>query len=165
MHHIVADAWSRRILAEEIVALYRQAMTAVPQPLSQLGCQYADFARWQTESFTHEQLEAGISFWRKELANAPATLRVQEDARRLQRADHTEAHESIVLSRELVESLRTLSQRQSVSLFMTLAAGFQTLLHRLTGEEDIVIGFPRRAGIEPSWSRSSAASSTPDPSD
>ncbi len=153
MHHIVADAWSRRILGRELVALYRQATTAVPEPLAELACQYADFARWQTESFTQEAMEAGTAFWLKELAKAPATLRLPGDAAPPVPATRTKAHESVVLSRDLVESLTRLSHRQSVSLFMTLAAGFQTLLHRLTDAEDIVIGFPtagrNRGELEP----------------
>ena len=52
------------------------------------------------------------------------------------------ASQSIALSRELTEALKTLSRQQGVTLFMTLLGAFQTLLYRYTGQDDIVVGSP-----------------------
>ena len=56
------------------------------------------------------------------------------------------------LSKELTESLKALSRKEGATFFMTLLAGFQILLHRLTGQDDIVVGAPiagrNRAEIE-----------------
>ena len=45
-----------------------------------------------------------------------------------------------MLSQPLSDALKTMSQRESVTLFMILLAAFKTLLYRLTGEDDIAIG-------------------------
>ena len=47
---------------------------------------------------------------------------------------------SVRLSTELSAKLKELSQREGVTLFMTLLAAFQTLLHRYSGQEEIVVG-------------------------
>jgi non-ribosomal peptide synthetase component F len=48
----------------------------------------------------------------------------------------------LVLAKSLSAGLRALSRERGVTLFMTFLAAFQTLLHRLTGENDIVVGTP-----------------------
>ena len=52
------------------------------------------------------------------------------------------AAQSLALSTELSEALTALSQQEKVTLFMTLLAAFETLLHRYTGQEDILVGTP-----------------------
>ncbi len=44
------------------------------------------------------------------------------------------------LPAELYEALRTFSRREGFTLYMTMLAGFFTLLHRYTGQEDILLG-------------------------
>jgi non-ribosomal peptide synthetase component F len=46
------------------------------------------------------------------------------------------------LSSDLTEELKALSRREGVTLFMTLFSAFQILLHRYSGQDDIVIGTP-----------------------
>ena len=52
------------------------------------------------------------------------------------------ARQSITLSKDLSEKLKGLSRKEGVTLFMTLLAAFQILLHRYTGQDDIVVGSP-----------------------
>src|SRR5262249_51951127 len=52
------------------------------------------------------------------------------------------ARRSTTLGPWLMKELENLSREQDVTLFMTLLAIFQTLLHRYTGQTDIIIGSP-----------------------
>jgi amino acid adenylation domain-containing protein len=85
-------------------------------------------------------LEATISYWRQRLAGIPAVLELPTDRPRPPVQRFRVAHESWALSKSLSESLKNLSERESVTLFVTLLAAFQTLLSRYTSQSDIVVG-------------------------
>src|SRR2546426_249835 len=70
------------------------------------------------------------------------TLRLPTDRPRPAVQSYRGARETAVLGRELLEALRELSRREQVTLFMTLLAAFQTLLHRYAGVDDVVVGSP-----------------------
>ncbi len=152
MHHIVSDGWSRGVFYRELSLLYQAYSQGTPSPLSELAIQYADFAVWQRQWLRGEVLENQLSYWKKQLAGAPAILNLPTDRPRPTMQSHRGENQSIELSQELTDGLNALSARQGVTLFMTLLAAFQTLLHRYTGQNDIVLGSPianrNRAEIE-----------------
>ncbi|ALF53778.1 PscJ [Nostoc piscinale CENA21] len=152
MHHIVSDAWSIGILVQELAALYPAFCDGQPSPLPALPIQYVDFAAWQRQWLQGQVLETQISYWRKQLANAPTVLELPTDYPRPAIQTFQGATYSFELSTELSTALQKLSQKQGSTLFMTLLAGFQILLWRYTGQKDIVVGSPianrNRAEIE-----------------
>ncbi len=133
LHTIVADEWSLSILARELDALYQAYSAGEPSPLSDLPIQYADYAHWQKSWFQGDVLERHISYWRKRLAGIPAVLELPTDRPRPPVQGFRGARESLVLSKNLSESLKELSEREGAALFVTLLAAFQTLLSRYTG--------------------------------
>ncbi|MBN3958479.1 non-ribosomal peptide synthetase [Nostoc sp. NMS8] len=142
MHHIVSDGWSISVLVQELATLYQSFCNGQPSPLSELAIQYVDFAAWQRQWLQGEVLETQISYWLKHLENAPKILELPTDYPRPAIQTFRGATYSFKLSPELSASLNKLSQQQGSTLFMTLLAGFQTLLWRYTGSEDIVVGSP-----------------------
>ena len=141
MHHIVSDGWSMGVLDRELSVLYEAFCAGKPSPLSELPIQYGDFAIWQREWLQGDVLDTQLSFWRKQLENVQ-TLQLRTDRPRPAVQSYRGVSQSIVLSGELTDGLKTLSRQQDVTLFMTLLAAFQTLLHRYTGQNDIVVGSP-----------------------
>ena len=57
LHHIIADGWSRGVLIEEFVALYRARLAGEQAALPELSIQYADFAAWQRDSLQGDELK------------------------------------------------------------------------------------------------------------
>ncbi|MFN6517350.1 MAG: non-ribosomal peptide synthetase, partial [Nostoc sp. CreGUA01] len=104
--------------------------------------QYVDFATWQRQWLQGKVLETQLSYWLKQLENAPKVLELPTDYPRPATQTFRGATYSFELSKELSASLNKLSQQQGSTLFMTLLAAFQTLLWRYTGLEDIVVGSP-----------------------
>ncbi|HEU4596976.1 MAG TPA: amino acid adenylation domain-containing protein, partial [Pyrinomonadaceae bacterium] len=153
MHHIVSDAWSLRVLVEELAALYAAHRAGRPAALEELPVQYADFAHWQRRRLESGLLQDQLSFWQRQLADAPPVLALPTDRPRPPVRSSRGAHETFELPGELLRRLRELSRREDVTLFMTLLAAFETLLARYTGETDIVVGTPianrNRAETEP----------------
>jgi hypothetical protein len=142
MHHIISDGWSTGVLIREVTALYEAFSRGEPSPLEELMIQYADYAVWQREWLRGEVLEQQLSYWREQLRDAPTVLELPTDRARPAVQSFRGAHHSFDFSKALTEQLKTLTQREGVTLFMTLLAAFQVLLYRYTHQSDIVLGSP-----------------------
>jgi non-ribosomal peptide synthetase component F len=105
-----------------------------------LPVQYADYALWQHESLTGELLDKQLAYWRQQLASAPQNLALPVDRKRSAAQQHRAGNYSVAFTHELSEQLKSLSRRESATLFMTLLTGFKILLHYYAKQNDIVVG-------------------------
>jgi amino acid adenylation domain-containing protein len=139
MHHIVSDGWSIGIFFSELSTLWSGFARGRPPDLPGLPIQYGDFAVWERERSASGGLEGQIAFWKKKLADAPA-FEVPADHPRP--AEQTFAGSSVPFAIEpsLRSSVLELGRRHGTTPFMTLFAAFLALLHRVTGEDDLVVG-------------------------
>ncbi|ARV58868.1 hypothetical protein BZZ01_09670 [Nostocales cyanobacterium HT-58-2] len=142
MHHIVSDAWSTGVFINELTTLYTSCCQKKVSPLPELPIQYADFAVWQRQWLQGEVLQTQLNYWKEKLAGAPPVLELPIDRPRPAVQKYQGATQSLVLPLELSEALKALSQRENVTLFMTLLAAFNVLLYRYTGQDDILVGSP-----------------------
>jgi amino acid adenylation domain-containing protein len=143
MHHIISDAWSIRVLHQELSTLYVAYQHGQPSPLAELPLQYGDYAVWQAEWFSGEVLERQLAYWRAQLTGLPALIELPTDRPRPPVQSHRGALHSFSLEPRLCVHLSALSRREDgATLFTTLLAGFKVLLYRYTGQEDIVVGTP-----------------------
>ncbi|MEH2050562.1 amino acid adenylation domain-containing protein [Nostoc sp.] len=142
MHHVVFDGWSIGLFVQELQALYNAYSQGQPSPLLPLPIQYADYAIWQRQWLVGEVLQNHLSYWEKQLANAPTFLPLPTDRPRPAVQTFNGSYHVFALSGELTQRLLQLSQQQGVTLFMTLLAAYNTLLYRYTGQEDILVGTP-----------------------
>jgi len=142
IHHIVSDGWSLRVLIRELADLYQAFCAEKPSPLPELPIQYADFAVWQHQWLQGEVLEKQLSYWKQQLAGAPPILELPTDRPRFLVQSFRGATITFKLSPDLTSRLKSLSQKQGITPFMTLLAAFQTLLYRYSGQDDICVGSP-----------------------
>jgi amino acid adenylation domain-containing protein len=142
MHHIVSDGWSTRLLMRECATLYEAFSQGKPSPLPELPIQYSDYARWQREWFKGTAFGTQLSYWKTLLQGSVSPLELPVDRPRRSDDTSTLARVTDVLPNEVMQSLKSLSQRHNATLFMILMAAFQILLHRISGGDDIVIGTP-----------------------
>jgi len=140
MHHIVSDAWSAGIFFQEFGELYNGALANLPSPLPDLPIQYADYAAWQRSWFQGDVLDQQLTYWKEHLSGAPQLLQLPTDRPRGKAQSFQGFMETISFSGETASALRKLGQQEGVTLFMSLLAGFQTLLFRYSGQDQIVIG-------------------------
>jgi amino acid adenylation domain-containing protein len=152
MHHIISDGWSVRVLLREITAIYSALNRNEPSPLPPLAIQYADFATWQRHYFDDKRLAPQLDYWRHQLAGAEV-LELPTDRPRPPQMRYRGNYYQFSLPKPLLDGLNRLSQQQGATLFMTLLAAFQSLLHRYSGQNDICVGSPianrTRSDIEP----------------
>ncbi|AFY82810.1 non-ribosomal peptide synthetase [Oscillatoria acuminata] len=142
LHHIVSDGWSTAVLIRELAALYPAFSEGKPSPLPALPIQYADFALWQKNWLQGAVLETQLGYWKQQLGGSLPVLELPTDKPRPPVQTFRGNSESLTLPYPLSESLKQLSGRQGVTLYMTLLAAFKTLLYRYSGQEDILVGSP-----------------------
>jgi amino acid adenylation domain-containing protein len=153
MHHIVSDAESMAVLMREVSALYDAIKEGKGSPLPELKIQYADYAYWQRNYLRGEVLETHLQYWKRRLEGKLPALELPYDRPRPQVPSYRGAAISMSFPTNLSESLKVVSRREGVTLFMVLLAAFKTLLYKTTAQEDIIIGAPwlnrDRIEIEP----------------
>ncbi|MFW6357632.1 MAG: amino acid adenylation domain-containing protein [Chroococcales cyanobacterium] len=142
LHHIISDAWSMGVLVQELIAFYQGYSQNQSVPLPPLPIQYVDFASWQRQWFQGKGLEEQLSYWKAQLKDAPAILELPTDRPRPAIQRLRGKKRSLLIPQALTSSLKALSRQENVTLFMTLLAGFQTLLYRYSGQNDILVGSP-----------------------
>jgi amino acid adenylation domain-containing protein len=142
LHHIVTDGWSMQVLVRELTALYEAFAGGRPSPLAEPPIQYADFSAWQAGQLQGERLEQLLAYWRGHLGGAATTLELPTDRPRPAVQSHRGGTHSFFVEGEVADALARLSQGEGATLFMTVLAAFQTLLHRYTGQRDLLVGSP-----------------------
>ncbi len=141
-HHIVADGWSIGIFVRELAALYRTASEGRPSPLPEPPVQYGDFASWQREWLAGGELERQLGYWRERLAGAPEVLELPTDRPRPSVATPQGRRRATAVDRHVTDGLRRLAREEGTTLFAVLLAAFDVLLHRYSGQDDLVVGSP-----------------------
>ena len=142
MHHIVSDGWSVGVLTGEVAALYRAFLEGRPSPLLPLPVQYADYAVWQRQWLRGEVLEAQTAYWRERLQGVRTVLDLPTDRPRPPVQSFRGGHRPVRLPAPVPQMLRAVTRESGATLFMALLAGLQAILHRYTGQEDILVGSP-----------------------
>ena len=141
-HHIISDGWSHAVFAQELSTLYQAFLENQPSPLPELTHQYADYALSQRQWLQGDVLNNLSDYWRNKLEATPAQLELPTDFSRPRVQTHNGGQLSMPLSPTLSQSLRVLCQDEGTTLFMGMLATFKLLLHRLSQQNDIVVGAP-----------------------
>ncbi len=154
IHHIATDLWSFSILMDELRVLYPrfQEKTEV-SPLQKKTSEvletsevspltYPDYVRWQTEMLAGPEGERLRTYWQKQLGGYLPVLNLPGDHLRPPVQTYNGASHPFRLNEDLTRRIEDLAQTSGATLYMTLLAAFQALLHRYTGQEDILVGSP-----------------------
>ncbi|MEW1925364.1 amino acid adenylation domain-containing protein [Streptomyces sp. NPDC088360] len=139
-HHVAVDGWSLAVLGRELTALYEAFALGLPSPLPPLPVQYGGYARWQSVREGGEEIRRQLAYWETHLSGAPDRLDLPTDRPRPPVQSHRGATHHFVVGAGLTESLRELGVRHGATLHMTLLAALSTVLHRYSGQDDMLIG-------------------------
>ena len=151
-HHIAIDHGSFELLREEIERLYPagcgEAPTALPAPAAQAG----DFARWQEQLLAGPEGERQWRYWQEQLSGELPVLALPGDRPRRLGRSYRGATVALDLGAAATARLKERAQREETTLFTVLLAAFELLLHRVSGERELLVGTPV-AGRTAAWSR------------
>lgn len=140
-HHFAFDGWSESVLIRELVAHYDAFAADQKMCLGELAVQYADYAAWERQPAQTTRLAQGRSFWKSELIQPPI-LQLPTDFTRPQHPDERAGHVNIHVRPQIASALRNLAGEEHATIFSTLLTAFSVLLHRYSGQDDIIVGCP-----------------------
>lgn len=139
VHHAVFDGWSAGILVRDLAALYLAQVTGAPSCLDELPVQFADYALWERARLGGEVPGELAGYWRKAMEGFQ-TVQFPADRARPVVEDWAGGLATQMCARPLLDGMRSLARERGTTLFVVLMAGLQALLHRYTGQRDIVVG-------------------------
>jgi amino acid adenylation domain-containing protein len=140
MHHIVSDAWSMGVLVREVTTLYEAFLKGQPSPLSALPIQYGDFAHWQRQWLEGEVGEAHVAYWKHRLSRLTAMEEFPTDRLRPAVQSYQGAYHTQLFARATTDALKRLSNREGVTLFMTLLAAFNVVMGHYSRRDEMAVG-------------------------
>ena len=151
IHHIVVDYWSLASLVKDLWALYDAERCGAPAPV--VGASYGDFVHWQQQLLQGPDGARQRDFWHQQLAGELPILDLPTDyprpAVRSERGDVIRTH----LDEELGQKLRRFAAAEKTTLFAAFVSGLLALLHRYTGQDEILLGTPYHGRSKPSFER------------
>ncbi|HEX9840752.1 MAG TPA: amino acid adenylation domain-containing protein [Anaerolineales bacterium] len=140
MDHIITDFWSMTILARELLKLYEANTTGKLNALPSLSARYSDYVRWQTEMLAGPHGEKLWDYWHEQLDGELPALNLPTDLPRPPLQTYRGSSQHVLMENGLSEQLKVLAKEQGATLFMTLLAAFQVLLHRYSGQTQFLVG-------------------------
>jgi amino acid adenylation domain-containing protein len=140
MHHLVTDFWSQAIVLRELATLYAAEKSGAPAELPPVRETFQGHARRQAEMLSRPDGERMARYWMDRLAGVLPVLSLPTSRRRPPVQSFDGACETLTLGADLTASIRQLARRQGATPFAVLLSAFQALLHRYTGQDDIVVG-------------------------
>jgi len=146
MYHIISDGYSLEIMKKDYQALYNE------EGIPPLRLQYKDFSVWQEREKKKGSLKRQEEFWIKEFEGEVPVLDLPYDYPRPLVQSFAGNIVNFEISAEETRRLNAVAQQEGGTLFMVLAAVFNILLSKLSGQEEIVVGTPiagrRHADLE-----------------
>ncbi len=140
-HQIIADGISIALLVREISELYSAARRGVaaelPEPLS-----LSEYVGWHHDLLRGPRTASATTFWAEEFVGEIPEIDLPTDRPRRPLEAYAACRRSIHVAPALYAQLQQVSARHQATLFMSLLTAFKTLLYRLTGQEDLIVGAP-----------------------
>jgi amino acid adenylation domain-containing protein/thioester reductase-like protein len=140
MDHMISDFWSISVLVREALFFYQNETSGRSVSLEPLPLQYTDYVRWQREHLAGPEGERLLAYWKNQLGAGLPALDLPTDHPRLPLQTFRGDARSISLSARLTAGLKALAGSQNATLFMTLLSAFQVLLHRYSGQDELIVG-------------------------
>ena len=144
-HGLVWDGWSFDIFRRDLAALYGEFTGGPSAALPELPVTYGDFAAWHREWMKSPEMVGQTAFWRERLKGEAPPLELPTDHPREEARAFEAATEKARLTLSEAQALTALAHDVGGTLFTVLLAAFKVLLHRWTGQTELLVGTPVRA--------------------
>ncbi|RAL25793.1 amino acid adenylation domain-containing protein [Thermoflavimicrobium daqui] len=136
LHHIIADGVSVDLLLDELSKIYQG------ENLPKLHIQYKDFSVWQQEWMKSDEWKRQETYWLNIYAGEIPVLDLPTDYVRPEMQSFKGSYWDFVLDSDLTHSLKRLASKTETTIYMLLLTAYNALLHRYTGQSDIIVGSP-----------------------
>ncbi|MBU1358861.1 MAG: amino acid adenylation domain-containing protein, partial [Gammaproteobacteria bacterium] len=146
-HHAICDGWSWGVISEDLGQLYAEQIGAGPS--LEPAAQYSDYAAWEAAEADSADMRVHIDYWLSRFSGSLPVLELPLDRPRPAVRTFNSYRIDHLLDKDLIDATRKVGSATGTSLFATLFSAFAATLHRLTAQDDLVIGIAA-AGQMPS---------------
>ncbi|WP_166924917.1 non-ribosomal peptide synthetase [Flavobacterium poyangense] len=142
MHHIIGDGWSTELIVTEVVRIYNAIVENQPVDLPELKIQYKDYSVWHNDKMKKEGYLKAKEYWLNQFSGTLPAIELPVFKKRPLVQTFNGDHKSHQFSEEFGKDIKAFAKENEATLFMVLMAGVKTLLHKYSGQEDIIVGTP-----------------------
>jgi len=142
VHHIVSDAISTFTFIEELLSVYEGLRRGERVELPEPSARYLDFLNWQNRFLASPDAGRMLEYWRGHLPETTPVLALPTDKPRPVVQTDNGASEFLALDADLTARVHDLAKAHDVTVFVVLLAAYYLLLHRYSGQDDIIVGSP-----------------------
>jgi amino acid adenylation domain-containing protein len=141
-HHTITDGWSWGVFFKDLEAFYEAAKAGAPAKVRPLPVQYGDYSVWEEACRKTPAFREQVEYWKKVLHPPVPTLDLPFARQRPVWQTFKGSVVKFELPKKLVGAIDKLARQESVTRFMVGLAAFQTVLHRYTGADNVILGSP-----------------------
>ena len=142
MHHTITDGWSWGVFFKDLEAYYEAARAGTQPKVRPLPVQYGDYSVWESAQRKSPAFRDQVDYWKQTLAPPVPTLDLPFAKQRPVWQTFKGSVVKFDLPKKVVGSVDKLSRQESVTRFMVGLAAFQAVLHRYTGQDNVLLGSP-----------------------
>ena len=140
-HHIIIDGWSMGVILQEMATLYSAECQNFDTRLKS-SMQFREYIKWQEQQISTREMQVHESYWLEKFQAENLILDLPTDRPRPANKTYKGSRQTLQLDTNLFSDIKQFSKDNNCTLLMTLLSVYTTLLYRLTGQEDIVVGVP-----------------------
>lgn len=140
MHHIIGDEWSFAVVIKELLAFYNAAVTKKAASLSPLRIHFKDYAAWEQHQLSSDAINVHKAWWLQQFEGELPVLDLPADKPRPAEKSYRGGILKYIIPATTVSHIRHINDEAGTTLFMSLLAMVNILLHRYSGQEDVVVG-------------------------
>ncbi|MEO7976389.1 amino acid adenylation domain-containing protein [Flavobacterium sp.] len=142
MHHIISDGWSMNVLSKDVFAFYESFVKGITTDLAPLAIQYKDYANWQAVQLGTTKAGADKEYWLERLSGDLPVLDLPSERFRPTVKTNNGQHLRSYISKESTQEIKNFTEEKRGSIFISLLAALNVLLHKYTSNVNIIIGSP-----------------------
>lgn len=142
IHHILIDGLSERILLEQLITNYKSLLNGDELGLQVNPYQYKEYAAWQNKQEEKYLQSESRNYWLKKLAGELPVLKLIAPSKSKANRKYISANTVYKFGEIFTKSIKQYALENSVSDFTVLLAAVNVLLHKYSGQTDILLGVP-----------------------
>ncbi|WP_139492062.1 non-ribosomal peptide synthetase [Brevibacillus dissolubilis] len=142
IHHIIFDGVSMMTFIPALFGAYQDLVQGKTPVVSTTPASYKDFVEWEQAMLAGKEGEEHLAYWKQQLGGTLPVLELPTDRPRTSLQQYKGEAYSSQLSSEWSKQVRAFASEQDVNLSVVFLAIFKVLLHRYTGQQDIIVGLP-----------------------
>jgi len=140
MHHSLTDWWSFKLIARELLTIYRAFVNGLPSPLSEVPLHFVDYTMWRNEWIASDAMQAQMDYWLEALKGSPLVVELPSDRPRPAQPDYMGKRHYRDLPVDILHQLRKVTTANKASSLMCTISAAAAFLHRYAEADDILLG-------------------------